>query len=171
MIALNKIDYQIIFTFPNNDYGFSYIINEIEKFTNKNRLKYKIIKNATAEIYYSLLNECEMMIGNSSSGLVEASYLKLPVINIGTRQDGKIKPKNVIDCDYNYKKILKAFKTASSNKFRESINKMISPYYKKDSAKLFAKHIANLKIDDILLRKKFINIKKWKKRLKYLTQH
>ena len=159
LIALNLLKCQVIFTFPNNDFGFSQIISYITKFANKNKKKYKIIKNATADTYYALLKECKIMIGNSSSGLVEASYLKIPAINIGTRQDGKIKPKNVIDSDYDYKSIILAYKKANTKKFRESIKKMISPYYKKNSAKIFAKKILDLKIDDRLLRKKFINFK------------
>ena len=157
--ALKILNCQVIFTFPNNDYGFSQVIKDIRKFTNQNKKKYIIIKNATAEIYYALLSQCKLMIGNSSSGLVEASYLKIPAINIGTRQDGKIKPKNVIDCDYDYRSILRSYKKANDKKFRESVKKMVSPYYKKNSAKMFAKKILGLKINDKLLRKKFINIK------------
>ena len=51
------------------------------------------------------MQNCLAMIGNSSSGIVEAASFNIPVINIGTRQDGKFKPKNIIDCKYSWKDI------------------------------------------------------------------
>ena len=93
----------IIFTYPNADSKNEIIIKSIiSNFNNKN--KYLFIKNCGNKNYASIMKNCLFVIGNSSSGLVEAASLKIPSINIGTRQDGKFKPANVIDSDYSKKK-------------------------------------------------------------------
>ena len=89
--VLHTINYQAIFTYPNADKGNEVIINEINKFVkNSKEKKYIFIKNAGAELYANLLRNCYAMIGNSSSGIVEAASFKMPVINIGNRQKGKV---------------------------------------------------------------------------------
>ena len=61
------------------------------------------VKNLDEDYYYVLKN-CRFLIGNSSSGIVEAASFSVPVINLGTRQEGKIMPKCVFNCDFNSKK-------------------------------------------------------------------
>ena len=99
-IKLFKIN--LVITFPNADPKNKKIIEFLKK-NFKNKKKYFLIKNCGKELYINLLKHSEFIIGNSSSGIVEAA-LKLPAINIGSRQDGKFKPLNVIDCDYQTKK-------------------------------------------------------------------
>ena len=70
------------------------------------------------------------MIGNSSSGLVESGTLKIPSINIGIRQKGKILPKNVISCGYNKFDILKAIKNTKSKSFKKKLKQLKNPYEK-----------------------------------------
>ena len=68
------------------------------------------------------------MVGNSSSGIVEAASFKLPVINLGIRQDGKIKPKNIINTDFKTQNILNAINKGVSKKFKTSLKKLKNPY-------------------------------------------
>ena len=102
------------------------------------------------------MKNCLFVIGNSSSGLVEAASLKIPSINIGTRQNGKLKPANVIDSDYSKKKIFRSIKKALNSKFKKEIKKLKNPYNSKISVSKVVDTLAKLKIDDKLLRKKFI---------------
>ena len=74
---------------------------------------------------------CDLMLGNSSSGIVEASSFKLPVINIGDRQKGKIKPSNVIDCKFSESSINQAVNLGLSRKFKKKITRVKNPYEKK----------------------------------------
>ena len=104
------------------------------------------------------MKNASYVIGNSSSGIVEAASLKVPAINIGTRQKGKIKPKNVIDSGYSIKEITKAINTAMSNKFKKNLKYIKNPYDSKVSASKIADFISKVKINDKLIRKKFINI-------------
>jgi UDP-N-acetylglucosamine 2-epimerase (non-hydrolysing)/GDP/UDP-N,N'-diacetylbacillosamine 2-epimerase (hydrolysing) len=91
------------------------------------------------------------MLGNSSSGIVEAASFNLPVINLGTRQAGKIKPKNIVDAKYNINQICKLIFSLKKKKIK-------NPYDINFSMKKFVKIILNIKINDRLLRKKFVSI-------------
>ena len=153
--CLKKNKLNIIFTYPNADSKNEIIIkNIISNFNNKN--KYLFIKNCGNKNYASIMKNCLFVIGNSSSGLVEAASLKIPSINIGTRQDGKFKPANVIDSDYSKKKILKSIKKALNFKFKKKVKKLKNPYQRKISVNKVVDILAKLKINDKLLRKKFI---------------
>ena len=88
--ALKKTKFQIVFTYPNSDLGHQKIIKKIKFFCQKNQ-QCIFIKNASIKLYANLLKKCCAMVGNSSSGIVEAASFKLPVVNIGIRQEWKSK--------------------------------------------------------------------------------
>jgi len=155
--AISRTKFQCVFSYPNADYGHSLIIQKIRNFVGKSK-KYKIIKNSTAERYANLMRHCVAMVGNSSSGIVEAASFKLPVVNIGTRQDGKFKPKNVINVNTNVKSIQKAIKFVLSKNFAKKIKNLKNPYEMNISSAKIGKIILSLKTNDQLLRKKFINL-------------
>lgn len=103
---IRKSGLQCVFTYPNADRGHDFIVKKIKKFI-KNNKKYLFIKYCSSEEYSNLMRHCSLMLGNSSSGIVEAASFNLPVINLGTRQDGKIKPKNVFDVNYKGSQLFK----------------------------------------------------------------
>ena len=109
--ALTYINKPIVFTSPNADTNSRMIINKINQFVNKSEHSF-FIKNLGTQAYFSLMNIAEMMIGNSSSGIIESASFKLPVLNIGTRQTGRVKGKNVIDADYKRESIVRAINRA-----------------------------------------------------------
>ena len=78
---------KILITYPNNDYGYQKIIEVIKKWENNTSIF--IQKNLGSQNYYSALNDCLFVIGNSSSGIIEAPYFNKTVINIGSRQEGR----------------------------------------------------------------------------------
>ena len=89
---------KIIFTMPNSDTYGRVIIELIKKYVSKN-LKSSVAFNSLGQLkYLSALKHVSMVIGNSSSGLTEVPSFKIPTINIGDRQNGRIKSKSVIDC-------------------------------------------------------------------------
>ncbi len=94
--ALDKMCVDVIFTYPNMDAGGENIIKAINEYIQKNSSS-KAFKSLGSERYVSLLHYVKAMIGNSSSGIVEAPALCLPVINIGNRQTGRLKADNIID--------------------------------------------------------------------------
>ncbi len=83
---LNK-KFAVLITYPNNDPGYEKIINVIEKWRGSSRVF--IQENLDAPNYYSALNDCSFVIGNSSSGIVEAPYFNKIIINVGSRQEGR----------------------------------------------------------------------------------
>ena len=81
-----------------------------------------------------MLKFSNVIIGNSSSGIIESASFQIPTINIGDRQKGRFAQKNVINCKFNIKKIESAFKKANSKKFVRSIKKIKNIYYKKNTS-------------------------------------
>ena len=88
---LNRINQKVIFTYPNADEGYLDYINLIEKSLDKNCST--ILKNLGIKRYHSLLSNCDLIIGNSSSGIIESCSFKIPCINIGDRQAQRLSPK------------------------------------------------------------------------------
>lgn len=154
--ALKKIKSQIIFTYPNSDLGHQKIIKKIKIFCQKN-IGCVFIKNASISLYANLLKKTCAMVGNSSSGIVEAASFKLPVVNIGLRQDGKVKPKNIINTNFETKKILKAIKIASSKKFKDSLKNLKNPYQKKINLQKISRFILKSCKNSKILLKRFID--------------
>ena len=156
--AIKKLNINVIFTYPNADPGYNKIIRFINK-NFKDTKKYKIIKNAGSALYANLIRNSLAIVGNSSSGIVEAASFKKPTVNIGTRQNGKFMPRNVINTGYSSKNILNGIKLALSKKFNKRIKNLSNPYESNTSIKKIVNIILNLKINDKLLRKKFIDKK------------
>ena len=96
------------------------------------------------------------MIGNSSSGIVEAASFKLPVVNLGIRQSGKEKPKNVINSDFKFKNILKSIQKGSSKKFQSRLTTLKNPYESSLSMKSICNFITRKYDKKKLLLKKFV---------------
>lgn len=132
--ALNKFkNTNYIFTFPNSDLESNNIIKMIINFSKKNKNAY-CFKSLGVQRYLSCMKICNVVVGNSSSGILEAPSLKTPTINIGNRQNGRIKAKSVIDCNYSSLGIQKAIKKALSKKFQKKIKNIKNPYYKKNTS-------------------------------------
>ena len=146
--ALRKIDIQHLIIFPNNDAGS----NRILKMIKNSKLNYTPTLNLSE--YKTLLTFCKILIGNSSSGIHEASTFKLPVINIGSRQNGRMKPKNIINVGHNRNQIYKAIKKGLSINFKKKIRNIINPYGDGNSSKKIIKIIKSLKLKKLNTQKK-----------------
>ena len=143
-------DFYWIITMPNADTEGRAIINAINDFVTQNSSVAKVYTSLGQLRYLSLLKHAELMIGNSSSGIAEAPSFKLPVVNIGDRQKGRIKAGNIIEVtDCNREAIISAIKKALSKSFIESLNGLKSPYGNGD---------ASLKIVNTLLNKSLSGI-------------
>ena len=154
--AIKISNLNAIVTYPNSDPRFKEII-KLFKNELKNRKKFLLAKNLGEEHYFSIMRYAKLMLGNSSSGIVEAASFNLPVVNVGSRQDGKFKPKNVINTGYDHQEILRAVKRVMTKNFKNKINKLKNPYESKTNVKRIVNMILNIKIDEKLLRKKFVN--------------
>lgn len=118
-----------VFTHPNADTGGRVVIRMINDFIRESPDKGKIFTSLGQQNYLSLLKHAAVMVGNSSSGLTEAPSFELPVVNIGDRQKGRVRAKNVIDLPvWERNKIVSVIKKAISRNFRGSLKGLKNPY-------------------------------------------
>ena len=146
-------DYGIIFTGNNIDPNGSFINDQIIKFVKKNKNSTQI-ESLGHKIYLSTLCVCDVLIGNSSSGILEAPYFKKPVVNIGERQQGRLKSINIISCRSSCKNINLSIKKSLSSKFKSNLKK-IKSYYGNGNASLKAVKILEKTNFSELIKKKF----------------
>ena len=143
---------RIIFTFPAFDIGSDIILKRIKLFV-KNHKNTLTFKSLGSENYFSILKYSNLVIGNSSSGLIEAPIIGTKVINIGDRQKNRIKPKEIIDVPCKSKEIKNAINLVMK---KNIMYKNIYPNIK--SSKKFAKILSSLKLHHVL-KKKFFDLK------------
>ena len=146
---LKKINF--IFTLSSHEINSKFLNNKIIKMCNK-QINCKVFKNLGNNKYYSLLKFSNLIIGNSSSGILEAPSFKIYTINIGSRQYGRIFCKSVINSDYNDKNLLNKIL-----KFITKKHKYKNPYYKKDTYQKIKSILKKINLKDIET-KEFIDL-------------
>tara|TARA_B110000003_G_scaffold265812_1_gene292068 strand:- start:74 stop:1225 length:1152 start_codon:yes stop_codon:yes gene_type:complete len=146
--ALKNFKIQKLFVFPNNDAGSSKIINLIKKY------RFNYCKTLTLKGYKTLLKNSKALVGNSSSGIHEAATYKIPVVNIGTRQEGRTKSINVIDAKYNRKNIKEVMKKVLSKNFNKRLQNLRNPYGEGNSSRKIINIIKKLNLKDFNTQKK-----------------
>jgi len=151
--AVTKFRHQTIVIYPNADAGGRKMIKVINKHENKFGFL-RSYKNLSREAFLGLMGVSTVMIGNSSCGLTETPSFELPAINIGTRQRGRIRAKNVIDVDYDASEIVEAIKKALSRDFAMKIKDSENPYGDGKTGIQIAQVLRKCKIDSHILQKK-----------------
>jgi len=146
----------IIFTKPNADTDGRIIIQMIDEYVSKHNNSISFITLGQLR-YLSAIQYMDMVIGNSSSGLIEVPSFKKPTINIGDRQRGRVKATSVIDCEANKLDIEKSIGIALSMEFKERIKNTNNPYGDKNSSYEIIKVLKNIKLDG-LIKKQFYNL-------------
>jgi UDP-hydrolysing UDP-N-acetyl-D-glucosamine 2-epimerase len=152
--ALQKIERPCVVTAPNADPGNRAIRARLEKFCRRDS-RSMFVENAGAEAYASLMSRAAAMVGNSSSGLIEAPAFELPVVNIGSRQEGRQRARNVIDCGYDVANIVRAIRKALQPSFRRSLRGLTNPYGDGHAAERIVSRLESVALDERLLRKRF----------------
>ena len=159
---LNTIDElentNIIFTKTNSDIDGKIINKMIDQFTLKNPNKSISITSLGQKNYLSALKYVDLIIGNSSSGLLEAPSFKIGTINIGDRQNGRLKAQSVVDCLTDKKNIKKAIERVYSDKFQKLLKNVRNPYGEECASQKIIKVLKNISLNEIL-KKPFFNIK------------
>jgi UDP-hydrolysing UDP-N-acetyl-D-glucosamine 2-epimerase len=158
LAALDKFSLPIVFTMPNADMGNNIIRQKIAEYK-QSRSNVWCLENMGTQGYFSLLHVAAAMIGNSSSGIVEAPSLKLPVVNIGSRQEGRIRAANVIDVGYTRKEIINGIEKAISEEFRNTLQGLVSPFGDGQAADRIVEGLRSVQINSLLLKKQFIDLK------------
>jgi UDP-N-acetylglucosamine 2-epimerase (non-hydrolysing)/GDP/UDP-N,N'-diacetylbacillosamine 2-epimerase (hydrolysing) len=125
--ALDSLQEQILFCFPNADAGSRALIGRTRAFA-ESKARGGIFTNLDALTYLSLLRQVGLFVGNSSSGIMETASFALPTVNVGFRQQGRERAKNVIDAEPEQKSIVSAIQRARSKAFCDSLVGMTNPY-------------------------------------------
>ena len=152
--ALSKLKNQTIAILPNSDAGNQQIINQLRIFSKKCNFL-KVFPNLPRNDYLGFLKHCSALIGNSSSGLIEGSYLHTPVVNIGIRQLGREKDVNVIDVPiFSKSLILNALKKSLKKKNKKIKNSSI--YGTGNASKKIVQYLETIPINPQMIRKKLV---------------
>jgi len=152
---------QIICTYPNNDAGGQAIIAELVKLDERNLPGIQLHRSLGRYLYHGVLALAEnkkhkvACVGNSSSGIKETPVFGCPTVNIGSRQDGRLRGQNVVDVDYNARDIVSVIKKCfDDDGFRNQCKDTENPYYLGDAGKKIADVLATVPLDQKLIRKK-----------------
>ena len=148
-------DAKIILTKPNADTDGRVICQMIDDYMARQSNRVIATTSLGQLRYLSAIKHVNAVIGNSSSGLIEAPALKKPTINLGDRQRGRLKAASVIDCDENAEAIIAAIQKALSADFMQSISNVLSPYGEGNASVRIKDYLKNVNLKDVLLKKFF----------------
>lgn len=161
MRKLAKQGVQVIITYPNNDAGGEKIINKLNQIKSESIKNVQVHKSLGRYIYHGILALAKnpqrkvVCVGNSSSGIKETPAFNCPTVNIGSRQNGRLRGDNVIDTGYDEIEIFNAIiKCLDNNEFRSQCISTTNPYYLGGAGKKMARVLAEIKLDKALIRKK-----------------
>lgn len=150
--ALCKFKGQLIFVYPNSDAGSLALIDRTRGLAATRSDTHTFI-NLDAPIYWSLLAQVNAMIGNSSSGIMEAASFALPVVNVGMRQQGRERAPNVIDAAADPAAIDTSLRHALSGAFRLELEGLSNPYGEGNAADVIARVLADISLGNILIKR------------------
>lgn len=157
--ALEQIDEQILFCFPNADAGSRELVRHARAFCARRESDHVFV-NLAPLVYWSLLAQSDMLLGNSSSGIMETPSLRIPSVNIGERQHGRERAANILDAPANADTILACVARARSQEFRASIETLSSPYGDGHAGERIAETLATAPGRETLLRKRALPVRR-----------
>jgi UDP-hydrolysing UDP-N-acetyl-D-glucosamine 2-epimerase len=152
---------QAVFTQPNADAEGRAIHARVVAFCRSHPERFRLVPNLGTQRYLSCLQHLDLLVGNSSSGLIEAPSFALPVVNVGTRQRGRLRAANVIDVDPYEAAIRGGLRHAASKEFRDSLCDMTNPYDPNGDGRVSERIVSALKTyarDPGSRRKAFVDL-------------
>jgi UDP-hydrolysing UDP-N-acetyl-D-glucosamine 2-epimerase len=154
LAALDKLEATLIVTYPGADTAGRLIIDRIEEFARRHE-NVRLAKSLGDPLYLSLLEHADAMVGNSSSGLIEAPSFGLPAINVGSRQAGRLRGANVIDVEPERDDIVRGIETALAPGVRARLRAARNPYGDGQAAPRIVRVLRELALTPRLVRKRF----------------
>ncbi|MDP3956290.1 MAG: UDP-N-acetylglucosamine 2-epimerase [bacterium] len=137
--ALRSFDRSILMLWPNIDAGSEKMVSAIKQFESKTNGLLGVFDNFSVELFHNIMKHTSVIVGNSSAGIVEACYFGIPVVNIGSRQQGRLRTENIVDVACDKKAIKEAVKVQLSSTYACSF-----PYGKKNVGKKIAEKLATI---------------------------
>jgi UDP-hydrolysing UDP-N-acetyl-D-glucosamine 2-epimerase len=151
--ALESLGDQLLFCYPNADAGSRALIDRT-KLCIARRGCGRVFTNLDSLTYLSLLRQVDMLVGNSSSGIMESASFSLPTVNVGLRQQGRERARNVLDADAQASSILEAVGTARTAEFRQSLLGMANPYGEGFASETIVRVLTTIPLSQELLMKR-----------------
>jgi len=155
--ALGSLREQILFCYPNADAGSRLLIERTKSFI-ASRGHGKIFINLETLTFLSLLRQVDMLVGNSSSGIMESASFALPTVNVGLRQQGRERPRNVLDANADANSILQVINHARTREFRESLAGMENPYGEGRASETIIRVLTTVPLSQHLLMKRNVRV-------------
>lgn len=155
--ALEASGMPTVFTMPNADTSSRTILGMIREFAETHD-SCVLVENLGAQGYFSMMATAAAMVGNSSSGIIEAASFELPVVNIGDRQKGRVRGRNVIDVEYSRASILEGIRRAIDPAFRVGLRGLCNPYDHGGAAERIVEVLKRVALDEKLLTKRFHDV-------------
>jgi len=157
LTALSTTKANLVFTYPGADASSRLIIDRIKKFVARRKNSW-LLSHLGTQSYFSLMKVATAMVGNSSSGIIEAASLKLPVVNIGLRQGGRVRGRNVIDTGDSSREISRGIERALSPMFRKSLTGLTNLYGDGHAAEKILRVLKTANLGTRLTMKQFHDI-------------
>jgi UDP-hydrolysing UDP-N-acetyl-D-glucosamine 2-epimerase len=157
LAALESIDADVVMTSPGLEVDSFGMIARLEGFSAR-RPRTRFVSSLGDDVYGSLLGEVDAMVGNSSSGLIEAPSFELPVVNIGDRQRGRLRAANVIDVGHGRDEIASGIARALDLAFRRGLVGLRNPYGDGHAAPRIIAVLRTVELGPRLIRKRFIDL-------------
>ena len=152
--AVDDSGLDAVLTYPNADAKHAAIVDRLERFVDGDA-RFTLVRSLGSDAYYTLLGRTVAMVGNSSSGIIEAASFRLPVVDVGDRQRGRIRPANVVHVEPDVDEIRRALDLVCSDDFRAGLVDLENPYGDGRAALRIADVLATVPLDDRLLVKRF----------------
>ena len=159
--AIEETDIRAVFTKANADADGSIINGRLAEFCQNDPENFKLFDSLGQKRYLSCMKNLDLMLGNSSSGLIEAPSFRLPVVNIGDRQKGRMRAANVIDVGNSIAEIKGGIGRAISMDFRKSIETMVNPndvFQDGKTSRRIKEQLKIVEISEKMLKKEFRDI-------------
>ena len=148
--SIKKVNRPTIAIYPNSDAGSNIIFEYLEKFS-KTHQSFKLFKSLPRHDYLGMLKNCKVLAGNSSSGIIEASYFRIPVVDIGMRQNNREKGPNVLHAENSVNSIHS--KLVKALKMKKQVLSVGSIYGNGNAGNKIVKYLETIKIDQTLIEK------------------
>lgn len=153
LAALKSMPEQLLFCYPNADSGSRELIERMGALS-RERSDSRVFVNLDPVVYWSLLQYVNLLVGNSSSGIIEAASMELPAVNVGIRQRGRERGRNVLDAEPTVDSILDRVALARSEKFRRSLKGMKNLYGDGEASGRIVAVLASVPLGEQLLIKR-----------------
>ena len=155
--ALSRVEGDLVISYPGADTAHRAVVERWTALA-ATRPGTRLARSLGEDVYCSLLREADVMVGNSSSGIIEAASFGLPVVNNGSRQQGRLRGENVIDAGHGRDEIATAISRALDPAFRRGLAGMRNPYGDGAAAPRIVRILREVELGPRLARKRFVDL-------------